>query len=689
MASGGDRNNDLEQTNESAGRRKERMYRHTPQQIQELEATFAMHPHPDDKQRARLSRELGLDSRQIKFWFQNRRTLMKAHNEKSDNCTLRADNDRIRSENVKMKERLRKTLCNTCCQNNPAGANPYFDEQKLRMENARLKEEVDRVANITSKYFGRPSTHHLPLPQQDPILQSEDTLENFITPSVVDQDLPGNNPTLGIPYPFQQILDHDKPFLMNLASNAMEEVIQLLQSNEPFWIKSTSDGREVLQLQAYQMSFPKSHQSDSGTRTEASRDSSIVMMSGRMLVDAFMNSNKWMELFPTIVSNATTIDVVTFNVTGNTIGSVILMYQELQILSPLVPTRELFVLRCSKQIEPNSWVIVDVSVDYLLGNNADAFAKKLPSGCLISEMQNGCSKVTWVEHMEIQEKNPIHTFQNIVTTGVAFEARRWVSSLRRMAERNTLFISAAIADDLGGVIPTPEAKQSTMKLAQRMVERFCDAFSGSITNKWIVLSGPNDAHQVYFHKTNSFGLSGQTISATASVWLPFNPERLFGFLKDEQNRNLWEVSDEEVKFQRLAHFVNGSNTGNSISLLNEIKSTTNLLMLQESCIDATGSLIVYSPLELSTMDKIMRGEDMSLVQVMVSGFMIIPDNGFAAAVGGAASSSSAPAAQPMGSLLTLGLQIEAADLRKESVSAINRKIGLTMEKIKAVMASFT
>lgn len=52
--------------------------------------------------------------------------------------------------------------------------------------------------------------------------------------------------------------------------------------------------------------------------------------------------------------------------------------------------------------------------------------------------------------MEIQEKNPIHTFQNLVTIGVAFEARRWVSSLRRMAERNTLFISAAIADDLGG-----------------------------------------------------------------------------------------------------------------------------------------------------------------------------------------------------------------------------------------------
>lgn len=34
-------------------------------------------PHPDEKQRMQLSRELGLAPRQIKFWFQNRRTQMK------------------------------------------------------------------------------------------------------------------------------------------------------------------------------------------------------------------------------------------------------------------------------------------------------------------------------------------------------------------------------------------------------------------------------------------------------------------------------------------------------------------------------------------------------------------------------------------------------------------------------------
>lgn len=34
-------------------------------------------PHPDENQRRQLSRELGLDPKQIKFWFQNKRTQKK------------------------------------------------------------------------------------------------------------------------------------------------------------------------------------------------------------------------------------------------------------------------------------------------------------------------------------------------------------------------------------------------------------------------------------------------------------------------------------------------------------------------------------------------------------------------------------------------------------------------------------
>lgn len=40
-------------------------------------SSFKDNPHPDEKERLALGKKLNLENKQVKFWFQNRRTQMK------------------------------------------------------------------------------------------------------------------------------------------------------------------------------------------------------------------------------------------------------------------------------------------------------------------------------------------------------------------------------------------------------------------------------------------------------------------------------------------------------------------------------------------------------------------------------------------------------------------------------------
>ncbi|KAK7303581.1 hypothetical protein RJT34_14491 [Clitoria ternatea] len=112
--------------------------RHTSEQTAKLEAMFAESPHPDEGQRRKLARELGLEPKQVKFWFQNKRTQMKTQTERADNNALRAENQKIQRENFIIREALKKIICRSC-----RGPNQDDDTLKqLRLENARLKAEA-------------------------------------------------------------------------------------------------------------------------------------------------------------------------------------------------------------------------------------------------------------------------------------------------------------------------------------------------------------------------------------------------------------------------------------------------------------------------------------------------------------------------------------------------------------------
>lgn len=73
------------------------------------------------------------------------------------------------------------------------------------------------------------------------------------------------------------------------------------------------------------------------------------------------------------------------------------MRADIQVLSPLVPVREVTFLRFCKQHAQGVWAVVDVSIDNIRGNSSSTgeyiACQRLPSGCIVQDMSNGCSKV--------------------------------------------------------------------------------------------------------------------------------------------------------------------------------------------------------------------------------------------------------------------------------------------------------
>ncbi|XP_077230301.1 homeobox-leucine zipper protein ROC8-like [Tasmannia lanceolata] len=681
-------------------RKKKPYHRHTARQIQELEAMFKECPHPDEKQRMQLSRDLGLEPRQIKFWFQNRRTQMKAQHERADNCTLRAENDKIRCENIAIREALKNVICPSCG-GPPIGEDMYFDEQKLRMENARLKEELDRVSSIAAKYIGRPIPQ-LPPIQPIPISSLDLTMGSFggqgVGPPSLDLDLlSGSSSIPAMPPPLQTIgiTEMEKSLMAEIAANAMQELIRLLQTDEPLWMKSASDGSDVLNLDSYERIFPRpNHLKNLDIRIEASRASDMVIMNGMALVDMFMDSNKWMEMFPAIVSKSRTIEVLASGIAGTQGGSLQMMYEELQVLSPLVSTREFYFLRYCQQIEQGLWVVVDVSFDLSSMNQfaPPSRSRRLPSGCLIQDMPNGYSKVSWVEHVEIEEKTPTHRiYRELINSGMAYGAHRWLATLQRMCERFAcLMVTTTSTRDIGGVIPSPNGRRSMMKLSQRMIHNFCSCISASNGHRWTTLSGLNDIGvRVTVHKSTDPGQpNGVVLSAATSLWLPISPQNVFNFFRDERTRSQWDVLSNGNSVQEVAHIANGQHPGNCISVLRGFNaSQNNMLILQESCTDSSGSLVVYAPVDLPAINIAMSGEDPSYIPLLPSGFTISPD-GQPDHTGGASTSSSNSLSS--GSLITVAFQIlvsslPSAKLNLESVTTVNNLISTTVHQIKAAL----
>lgn len=126
------------------------------------------------------------------------------------------------------------------------------------------------------------------------------------------------------------------------------------------------------------------------------------------------------------------------------------------------------------------------------------------------------------------------------------------------------------------------------------------------------------------------------------------------------------------------------------------------LMLQESCTDQSGSLVVYTTIDVDSIQLAMSGEDPSCIALLPQGFMIVPmgssssnttdhtPSEAATVTGGPQSSSSSN--NSGGCLLIMGMQVLAstipsAKLNLSSVTAINNHLCNTLHQIEAALCS--
>ncbi|CAN6690058.1 unnamed protein product [Malus baccata var. baccata] len=672
--------------------KRKRYHRHTQRQIQEMEAFFKDCPHPDDKQRKELSRELGLEPLQVKFWFQNKRTQMKAQHERHENSILKSENDKLRAENNRYKEALANATCPNC--GGPAAIGEMsFDEQHLRIENARLHEEIDKISSIAAKYVGKPLTSSFSshMPSHVPSGRSLDLgVGSFGTqPGFVGEMYGSSSDLLRS---VSVLTEADKPMIVELAVAAMEELIRMAEAGDPLWVPGDHNSihQEILNEDEYLRTFPRGiGPKPLGLKSEASRETALVIMNHVNLVEILMDVNQWSTVFCGIVSRAMTLDILSTGVAGNYNGALQVMAAEFQVPSPLVPTRENYFVRYCKQNVDGTWAVVDVSLDNLRQSPVSR-SRRRPSGCLIQELQNGYSKVIWVEHVEVDDSAVHNIYRPLVNSGLAFGAKRWVATLDRQCQRLASSMASNIpAGDLC-VITSTEGRKSMLKLAQRMVMSFCTGVGASTAHAWTTLSatGSDDVRVMTRKSMDDPGRPpGIVLSAATSFWIPVPPKRVFDFLRDENSRSEWDILSNGGLVQEMAHIANGRDPGNCVSLLrvcNANSSQSNMLILQESCTDSTGSYVIYAPVDIVAMNVVLNGGDPDYVALLPSGFAILPDGPAGSAGGGTLDVGSG------GSLLTVAFQIlvdsvPTAKLSLGSVATVNNLIKCTVERIRAAV----
>ncbi|XP_050232565.1 homeobox-leucine zipper protein GLABRA 2 [Mercurialis annua] len=647
-------------------KKRKKYHRHTVEQIREMESLFKESPHPDEKQRQQLSKQLGLAPRQVKFWFQNRRTQIKAIQERHENSLLKTEMEKLRDENKAMRVTINRACCSNCgtATTSRDSSLTTDQEQQLRIENAKLKSEIEKLKAALGKY--------------PPGACTASNEQEIINRSSLDF--------------YTGIFGLETSRIMEIVNQATEELNKMATTEEPLWIRSVETGRQILNYDEYMKEFNVEN-SRNGTpklSIEASKETGVVFVDLPRLVQSFMDVNQWKEMFPCLISKAATVDVICNGEGPSKDGAVQLMFAEVQMLTPMVATREVYFVRFCKQLCAEKWAIVDVSVEKVEDNIDASLVKcrKRPSGIIIEDKSNGHCKVTWVEHLEWQ-KSTVHTlYRTIVNSGLAFGARHWIATLQLQCERIVFFMATNVPTKDSTGVATLAGRKSILKLAQRMTWNFCRAIGGSSYHTWNKVTGKT-GEDIRVSSRKNLNDPGEPLGiilcVVSSVWLPVSPHVLFHFLRDDTRRNEWDIMSNGGQVQSFANLAKGQDRGNAVSIQKINSNENSIWMLQDCCTNAYESMVVYAPVDINGMQSVIAGCDSSSIAILPSGFSILPDGLESRPL--VITSRHDEKSLEGGSLLTVAFQIltsssPTAKVTMEAVESVNTLISCTLRSIK-------
>ena len=221
--------------------------------------------------------------------------------ERHENAILRQENDKLRAENELLKQNMNDPICNNC--GGPVVPVPVsYEQQQLRIENARLKDELGRVCALANKFLGRPLTSSAsPVPPFGSNAKFDLAVgrNGYGNLGHTDNTLPmglDNNGGVMMPLmkPIGNAVGNEVPFdrsmFVDLALAAMDELIKIAQVESPIWIKSLDGGKEVLNHEEYMRTFPPCiGMKPSNFVIEATRESGVVLANSLDLVETLMD----------------------------------------------------------------------------------------------------------------------------------------------------------------------------------------------------------------------------------------------------------------------------------------------------------------------------------------------------------------------------------------------------------------